>query len=128
MTPTPSVDREKFVLRALVVLGIVLVTLFGFRAAKSAVRVARHGLAPHNATEESIRGWMTVPYVAEAFGVPEAYLFERLGVPAEQYRKRSIASIDRELAGNERGRVMNLVRTAVGEYLKAHPAGPDTPP
>jgi hypothetical protein len=114
-------EKEKLVLRAIVIVGLVLALFFGFRTVKSAIRVARTGLEPGTVKTESLRGWMTIPYIAKAFEVPEEYLFAKLGLSGEGYRGRSLSSINRELAPDRKGFAVETIKAALSEYLKSRP-------
>lgn len=78
----------------LVIAGLGMVGFFGLRAYRAYDRF-EHGAPAGGVTDvEAIRGWMTLPYIARAYGVPEDSLFEALTLPK---------------AGNERLSVKQLV-------------------
>ena len=66
---------------AAVVLGLVLVAFFGWRAYRQFDRLQQ--VQGGTFSVDSLRGWMTVPYIAKTYAVPEADLYEGLGIPAE---------------------------------------------
>jgi len=77
--------RGPFLARALVPAAVIalslgLVLFFGVRAARE-YRHLQESLPPGPSNVEPIRGWMTVPYIARAYDVPEAALFRALGIP-----------------------------------------------
>jgi len=90
----PSVPRYLLLTIALVVVGLGLVSFFATRAYRAYDRLQQHELASGTTDIEAIRGWMTLPYIAHAYGVPEDALFGALGIP---------------IAGNERSSVKQLV-------------------
>ena len=90
----PSVSRRLLLTIALVVVGLGLVSFFGTRAYRAYDRLQQHELASGTTDVEAIRGWMTLPYIAHSYGVPEDALFGALGIPK---------------AGNERSSVKQLV-------------------
>jgi hypothetical protein len=63
--------RERILIIGLIVLGLILIGFFGFRAVRSFLRIQLTGLEPGVTDVELIRGWMTIPYIATAYGVPE---------------------------------------------------------
>lgn len=65
----------------LIILSLVLITFFGIRTIVSYIRIQQTGLQPGVTDVEAIRGWMTIPYIATAYGVPEKYIFEQIGLP-----------------------------------------------
>jgi hypothetical protein len=93
---TSSASRRLMFTIALVIVGAALVALFGLRAYHAYDRFQRSALTTGTTDVEAIRGWMTLPYIARAYGVPEDALFAALDVPK---------------AGNERLSVKQLVVT-----------------
>jgi hypothetical protein len=74
----------------LILLGFVLsVALVGVFVARS-VHVVRQ--LPQ---DETIRPWMTVPYVAHSYRVSPSLLLQALGLPARPHDRRPISSIAR---------------------------------
>ncbi len=78
---------------ALVATGLGLVLFFGVRAYRDYRRLEERGLSPGITDVEAIRGWMTLPYIAQAYNVPEEALFEGLGVPGAGNEKLSIKQL-----------------------------------
>jgi hypothetical protein len=78
----------------LVIIGLGLVGFFGLRAYRAYTRFQPDAPAAQLRDVEAIRGWMTLPYIARAYGVPEDALFEALAISK---------------AGNERLSVKQLV-------------------
>ncbi len=79
--------RRWLALLALAV-GLALVAAFGVRAWNQwqfAQRVARGEIQV-----ETLRGWMTLPYIARVHGVPEPELRAALGLPASGNANRSL--------------------------------------
>ena len=113
---------ERYLTTILIVVGLVLIIWFGMRSAVSAIRVWRTGLQPGVTDVEAIRGWMTIPYIGQAFGVPEEYLFKALGIPAEGNRTKSLGKLNREYASGERGAILKRLKTAIRRYQTEQPA------
>lgn len=68
--------------------GVAMVAVFGLRAWNQwqfAQRVARGEIQV-----ETLRGWMTLPYIARVHGVPESKLRAALGLPASGHETRSL--------------------------------------
>ena len=96
--------------------GIVLILFFAPRLGRALDRLpygAPHGGPP--AAVESLRGWMTVPYIAETSRVPEPVLWQALGLPRPEGRERSLDELDR-LAGQAPGWALAQVRQAVADF------------
>jgi TRAP-type C4-dicarboxylate transport system permease small subunit len=65
------------------VLGLALVGFFGVRAWHQYEYA--HRVASGAVRVESLRGWMTLPYIEKAYGVPEQELRTALGLPSEGF-------------------------------------------
>ena len=91
---TASISRRMMLSIVLVLLGIALAGFFGVRAYRAYERFRSQAPTTGMTDVEAIRGWMTVPYIARAYGVPEETLFAALGIPK---------------AGNDRLSVKQLV-------------------
>ncbi len=88
--PTPDGPRGTRRLPALVVLlvGLVVTAFFGVRwwhELQFSQRVARGEIRL-----EMVRGWMTLPYLAKAHGVPEDALRAAIGAPVSGHEQRSL--------------------------------------
>jgi hypothetical protein len=103
---------------ALVVTGLGLVLFFGVRAYRDYRRLEERGLSPGVTDVEAIRGWMTMPYIARAYGVPQEALFESLGVPEAGNEKLSIKQL-----ANKYDRDPAEIREAVQEVVLSYQQG-----
>jgi hypothetical protein len=117
---------EKNILLLLIMLGFFMLVFFGFKEVLSVIRVAKTGLELKPTRTESIRGWMTLHYVAEAFDVPEDYLFGELGLEPEKYLKKSLSAINRELYPGKKGALIESVKALIDAYrnMKSGSASP----
>lgn len=125
--PASAWSWNRILLIGLIVLGLFLTLFFGVRAIRSYLRIWQTGLQPGVTDVEAIRGWMTIPYIARAYGVPEEIIFERLNIPPEGNRSRSLAQLNRLYAPGERGRIVEAVKQAVKAYLDEHSSPGDSP-
>jgi hypothetical protein len=119
-SPTRS-RREKILTIGLIVVGLILILFFGFRAGRSFLRLQLTGLEPGVTDVELIRGWMTVPYIATAYGVPEEYIFEQIGVPQEGNQKKALRRLNIDYFGGEPEAVLKAVQKAIKQYQAEHP-------
>lgn len=97
-TPPASSSRPQRVRRWLaalaVLLGVALVMGFGWRTWKQiqfSQRVARGEVQV-----QTLRGWMTLPYIERVYGVPQSELRQALGLPASGFDDRSVRDWSRE--------------------------------
>ena len=113
-------ERRIFII--LIILGLFLIMFFGLRTVRSYIRLQRMGLKPGVTDVEAIRGWMTVPYIATAYGVPEEYIFEQTGIPAEKNRKKSLSQLNRKYASGKKGVIVKAVKSAIRKYQEEQPS------
>lgn len=118
--PTRS-GWERRLTIGLIILGLVLIGFFGFRAMRSFLRIQFTGLEPGVTDVELIRGWMTVPYIATAYGVPETYIFEQIGVPAQDNQTKSLRRLNADYFDGEPEAILTAVKAAIRQYQADHP-------
>lgn len=91
-TIRPATRRSALVI-VLLLVGLAMVGLFGTRAYRAYERF--HQLAPAGnlADAADIRGWMTLPYIARAYRVPEDMLYQALALPKQGNERLSVKQI-----------------------------------
>jgi hypothetical protein len=90
---TPSASRHLMLSIALVIAGAALAGFFGVRAYHAYNRFQQRELAAGTTDVEAIRGWMTLPYIARGYGVPEDALFTALGIPKPGNERLSVKQL-----------------------------------
>ena len=123
-----SSRRERLLTVGLLVLGLILILFFGFRAARSFLRIQLTGLEPGVTDVELIRGWMTIPYIAAAYNVPEAYIFEQIGIPQEDNQNKSLRRLNFDYFGGEPEAILEAVQAAIRQYQAEHPPPTESSP
>jgi hypothetical protein len=125
--------RQRDLTIALIAFGILLVAFFGMRAAHAFRRIEGAKLAPEQpalAVEmetdvELIRDWMTVPYIARRYGVPDEVLFKALEIPERKNRSKSLAELNLEYYPASGGIVLEKIKAAIlAQQLPPQPALP----
>ncbi|MCB0165511.1 MAG: hypothetical protein KDI79_14875 [Anaerolineae bacterium] len=119
---------ERLIFIGLLVIGLLLIGFFGLRAVRSYIRIQQTGLEPGVTDVEAIRGWMTIPYIAQAYQVPESFIFEQLDIPAEDNRQKSLRELNQDQASGNQGTLIEAVKTAVRRYQAEHPPTPGGDP
>ena len=119
---------------ALIALGILLVGFFGMRAFHAYKRIHEGGYGPGKpppameSDVEMIRDWMTIPYIAQMYGVPPRMLFEALEIPEKGNRDKSLQELNLEYFPDAPGSVLEKVKAAVSAgqppVLPAPPSAP----
>jgi hypothetical protein len=121
------ISASQVALILLIVSGVFLTTLFGFRVFRSYTRLHRMGLKPGEMDVGLIRGWMTIPYIAKAYRVPPQVIYTGLNIAEGAYRHRSLNDINRAIAPNRPGWVLNQVKDMILTYQAQHPPHVPTP-
>ena len=118
----PTIVARRPVLVAVIAVALVVVLLFGGRAAwRLAYRFAAGPPPPRQTDVSAIAGWMTVPYVARAYRVPPPELFAALGVAEEGRRTSTLDAIAAE-TGRPSSEVLETVRQTVLAWQESHPS------
>lgn len=116
----------------LAVLLLVALLAFFFVAARvaRAVLEVRKAEQVRNGAEVGVRPWMTIPYIARAYGVPESELYNALGLtPNERDRRAPLGAIAKRKGRNLDADIATL-NTLLAERQQAPraPAPPAPPP
>jgi hypothetical protein len=105
---------------ALIVLGVILLLFFGFRAARSLMRVPPPGRGELPPEAEALRGWMTIDYIAETYDVPAEFIFEQLRIPMDGNSAKSLSDLNREYFSSDEGRILKMVSKAIMDFRNPH--------
>jgi len=120
--------KQRLAITALIVLGVLAVGFFGLRAVRAARHIRDGGYGPGKpppASEtdvELIRDWMTIPYIARTYGVPDRMLFKELRIPDEGDREKSLKELNDAYFPEQAGFVLEEVKKAINDHR------PPTPP
>jgi hypothetical protein len=126
----PGPRWYQIVVIVLLMVGIILTAFFGVRLVHSAAQLHHNRLPPGTTDVQLIRGWMTIPYIARVYRVPEAYLWQGLGIPEAGNRHRSIEALGVELGYSET-KMLDKVQAIILTYQAQHtpvPVVPTRPP
>ncbi|MFN8441710.1 MAG: hypothetical protein U0175_13105 [Caldilineaceae bacterium] len=116
---TPVGPRNRRWLWAGLLVAVAVTLFFGIRAVRRFT---------HRPTNEPIREWMNIPYVAHSYGVPPHELANALGL-ADNGRpdRRPIKEIAKDL-GKTSDEVIALLQDAIAKARPPHPPGPKEAP
>lgn len=116
--------RRQLILLFFLLLAVVFTFFFGTRALRRLF---------HRPTDEPIREWMNIPYVAHSYEVPPHILFQALNLPnTHPPDKRPIRRIARSL-GLSVAEVTQILEDAIAkeratQWLPGDPPPPPPPP
>jgi hypothetical protein len=115
-SPTVGVNRGRWLMALLLLLGVLLTAFFGLRTARSfRVFNEERGRPPREASGE-LEPWMTIPYVAAAWQVPESYLYEQLGIEGQGNERKPLMRLERIYFDGQRGALRNKIRDAIERH------------
>ena len=124
-----SPAKQRLLITALIILGILFVGFFGLRAVRAARHIRGGGFGasnppppPSESDVELIRDWMTIPYIARTYGAPDRMLFRGLHIPDEGNREKSLKELNDEYFPEQAGFVLEEVKKAINDHR------PPTPP
>lgn len=120
-----KINKKRLICIGLVVLGLILTIMFSMRVVRSYLRIWQTGLEPGMTNVEAIRGWMTIPYIAKSYGVPEEYIFEQLDISPQGNRRRALHDLNQEYMAGDPGEIIEDVQRAIEQYQAKH--GTPTP-
>mgnify|MGYP003449387220 CR=1 FL=1 len=130
MTP----KKQRALVIGLIAIGVLIVGFFGLRTLRAFREFRGHRppppFAPADAQEmetdvELIRDWMTIPYIAKTYGVPDRMLFKELRIPNEGNREKSLKELNDEYFPEQAGFVLEEVKKAINDH---RPPAPPTAP
>ena len=115
---SPASTNQKILAIGLIVIGLVIAGLFGLRSFHALRRFRSHPppLPPPSKIETDvslIRDWMTVPFVAHTYYVPDKILFDALKIPPQGNENKSLNKLNRAYYPNDNGFVLEKVRETV---------------
>lgn len=87
------------------------------------VREARNDELVRNGTAVGVRPWMTIPYIARAYGIPESDLFTALNLtPSERTRRAPLGAL-----AEHNGRNLDADIATINALIAARHAAPRNP-
>jgi hypothetical protein len=104
----------------LVALGLAITAYFGIRAVSSFRQlqyIHEQGLDRGTASVDAVRPWMTIPFIAVAYAVPEEYLYNQLEIPFD--RRNFNVSLSELNRNNQLGQSPNGSYPAIIDKVKA---------
>ena len=132
--PRPLWQKALIVL--LIVIGLLITVAFGMRAVRSfgVLRHHRPFRPPQETDVELIRGWMTIPSIAQVYSVPDEILWRSLGIPPmepKEARRVSLMQLNQRLFPGQPQEALRRVKQAILDFqshLPPPPPGASTPP
>jgi len=107
----------------LMIFGVCLILFFGSKSIRSFLQISLTGLEQGTANVNQIRGWMTIPYIATAYQVPEAHIFQATKIPISKDNKNtSLSKLGAKYYGdNAKAVLLPEIQQAILNYQSTHP-------
>jgi hypothetical protein len=109
------VYQEAWLAPLLIAAGLLLAIVFGIRATHAFMNMRQAGFHPQAANVEDIRGWMTVPGLAQAYHVPERAIFQQIGVPQQGNQHSCLNALNNRYFPGQPGEVISRVRQGISQ-------------
>jgi hypothetical protein len=123
-----SAPTQKSQKRSLVVLiilaGVILVVFFGLRTFRTIMRIRHMEMRPLSTDVELIRGWMTIPFISDNYRVPVEVLVQACDLPPAPKKHENLDQINRKIAPDKPGALVECIKDAVGSFQQLHPTPP----
>ena len=119
---TPPAPRRHVLIAALLIVGLGLIVFFGARAAHDFARFQQARHVPTLVDVEDIRGWMTLPYIARAYRVPERVLFAALDIPEAGNQHLSVQQLAKKY-GRDSLETRRALQQAILRYQRTPTPG-----
>lgn len=129
-TPPPPKDSrpwQDIVIYLLIIVCVVLVFLFGIRLYQNLFTLRNHHIHPGQTDVNLIQGWMTVPYIAEMYTVPEDVLWKDLAIPPDHNQLKPLSLLEREFARGKPGAIEQQLKQIIQTYQAQYPPPPRSP-
>jgi hypothetical protein len=78
---------------------------------------------PRQTDVSLIQEWMTVPFIARSYKIPEAILYEKLEIDPLNNRKSNLSSIATK-TGKSTPQIINQIKNVISEFQKNQPSPP----
>ncbi|MDX6531157.1 MAG: hypothetical protein QOH41_3447 [Blastocatellia bacterium] len=90
-----------------------------------AVRTVRRAMYWRMHRDETIRPWMSIPYVAHSYRVPPPVLYQTLKIPPQLHDRRTLKQIA-HAQNRSVEEVISVLQDAIGRERADHPPGAPT--
>ena len=128
--------RQRNFVVGLIIIGLMIIGFFGLRTARAFRQFHGHRPPPfegeHIETDvELIRDWMTVPFIARMYHVPERLLFDALELSEHGNKEKSLKQLNEEYFPQSAGTVLEKIKATVlanePQQIQASPGTPIAP-
>ena len=121
--------KQKILITTLIVLGILLVGIFGMRAFRPFRELRGHRPPPGEVETDVtlIRDWMTVSYIAQRYYVPGDKLFGAVNIPPHGNKNKSLLQLNNEYYPDQPGFVLETIKADILAHQPPTPQATSKP-
>jgi hypothetical protein len=124
----PSRDIWQYIVLVLIIVSVLAALFFGMRAVRAYQHIHGSGFRPGSMDVSQISEWMSIPYIAHVYHVPEEYLFQQVNIPAQGNIHHSLKQLNRAYLPDKPGELLIQVQDALQAYWESHPTPPAPTP
>lgn len=119
--------QKKETIQYLIIIGLICILIaliYGYKT----IRDIRHRPfpIPREVTVNNLQGWMTIPYIARTYHIPEQELLKALNVSTNNARNLTLTKVAK-LRGKTTQQVIEEVKIIIQDLQKNPPAPPMKP-
>ncbi len=122
--------KQRMLTIGFIILGVIVTVFFGMRVLHAFKKFDGRRPPPPGKVEtdvELIRGWMTVPFIAKTYHVPDGIIFDELNIPEKGNMEKSLKELNEEYYPDQTGYVMKAVMEIVQTHLPPPHTAPEPP-
>jgi len=133
----PTNPRQRNFVVGLIIIGLMIIGFFGLRTFRAFRQFHGHRPPPpfegqHIETDVNlIRDWMTIPFIARMYHVPERLLFDVLEISEHGNQEKSLKQLNEEYFPQEEGTLLEKIKATVlanePQQMQASPGTPIAP-
>lgn len=122
MPEKKSLQTKRFLVYLLLFISFVCILVAGYMGTKIFERVShRPPPIPRQTDVSLIQDWMTIPFIAKSYRIPEPELYKAIGIDQPTDRKASLSSLAIK-SGKSQQEIINQIKKAVEDFQKNQPS------
>ena len=129
----PINPQQRSLVAGLILVGLLIVSFFGWRTVRAFRQVREHRPPPFNhepaeTDVELIRDWMTIHFISKTYRVPPEVLFDALEIPPHGNQEKSLEQLNEEYYPEAEGVVLEKIKATVRASIPVPSALTPIPP
>jgi hypothetical protein len=118
-------EKKRLTLYLLLFISLVSILIATYIGMRIFQRVShRPPPIPRQTDVSLIQEWMTIPFIARSYSIPEPILFEKFSLDPATNRKSNLTSLASK-SGMSTQQVIDLIKLTIQDFQKNQPSPPD---